>query len=159
MNDKITINIIQPEDADAVYAIEEEVFADNFPWPREWFDDAVSGEDGGYVYVAHYENQLAGFCIMYHNTNMEAHDFHYCKIGNIAVKPEFRGKQIGRALMMQMLKRAAELGLDRIKLETSEKNTAAISLYKSLGFKITDTLPGYYGDAEDGFVMWLHTQA
>jgi ribosomal protein S18 acetylase RimI-like enzyme len=57
-----------------------------------------------------------------------------CYLAELYVKPERRGHGMGRALMEAALAAARERGADRIELGTSETDTAARSLYESLGF-------------------------
>jgi len=51
------------------------------------------------------------------------------------VRPQFRGRRIGLALVQAMIARARELGYTRIELETlPERMEKAVALYRSLGF-------------------------
>lgn len=64
---------------------------------------------------------------------------------NIYVRPQFRSRGIGHAIVRHLVDVARQLGCDKIYLETT---TAARSLYKSIGFK---ELPGIlkYADTEN----------
>jgi ribosomal protein S18 acetylase RimI-like enzyme len=50
--------------------------------------------------------------------------------------PEFRGKGIGRKLILQTLAAAREFGFHRVELTVREDNSNAIELYKQVGFEI-----------------------
>lgn len=80
---------------------------------------------------------------------------------NIAVAPSAQGKGYGRALMQEFLEQSERLNAEEAWLEVRASNTAAISLYESLGFNEIDRRRGYYptrdGGTEDAIVMscWL----
>ena len=75
---------------------------------------------------------------------------------SIAVLPEHRRKGVGRSLMMRALNALREVyGCNSCFLEVRVSNSAAISLYRALGFKITKSIAGYYRDGEPAYVMEL----
>lgn len=61
-------------------------------------------------------------------------------IQNVGVIPEHRGLGLGRALMLQALHGFRDAGMKRVSLEVTANNTAAVSLYQSLGFRIKRTM-------------------
>lgn len=58
-----------------------------------------------------------------------------CELKRMYVKEAYRGKQIGRRLCDAILKKAREIGYLEMKLDSDPELQAAISLYRSLGFK------------------------
>lgn len=64
------------------------------------------------------------------------------EIKRMYVKPEHRGKGLGRALMQQLLDKGKEFGFSSILLETGKFMTAAQHLYRSVGFKERAEYPG-----------------
>ncbi len=60
-------------------------------------------------------------------------------IEDVVVSSSHRGKGIGRKLMEKLLEEAEQLNLDAILLFSGHHRTAAISLYKSLGFTLKDS--------------------
>lgn len=60
-------------------------------------------------------------------------------IEDVVVSGEHRGKGIGRKLMEKLLEQAEERKLNDILLFSGHHRTAAISLYKSLGFILKDS--------------------
>ncbi|CAH0041335.1 unnamed protein product [Clonostachys rhizophaga] len=60
-----------------------------------------------------------------------------CEMKRLFVYPEARGRQVSRALVREVVKRAAEAGYDEILLDTLGKMQAAINLYISEGFEET----------------------
>lgn len=57
-------------------------------------------------------------------------------VDDVVVDTAQRGKGIGRKLMERLLEEGRNLGLDEILLFTGHHRSAAIALYKSLGFNM-----------------------
>jgi GNAT superfamily N-acetyltransferase len=55
-------------------------------------------------------------------------------IQNIGIVPEYRGRRLGEALLLQALHGMYESGLGRALLEVTAHNETAICLYRKLGF-------------------------
>ena len=58
------------------------------------------------------------------------------------VRPAFRRKGIGHALLKALVSAASELGYSRIRLDSGHFMKEAHSLYKSAGFKEIERYPG-----------------
>ena len=58
-----------------------------------------------------------------------------CELKRMYVRPEFRGKGIGRLLAARAIQEAQEIGYTRMRLDTLARLKEAVSLYKSLGFE------------------------
>jgi len=61
--------------------------------------------------------------------------FRHAGVLGMGLLPGYRGKGLGRALLLATLQSARELGLGRIELEVLESNRAAIALYERHGFE------------------------
>ncbi|KAF4991533.1 hypothetical protein FDECE_14007 [Fusarium decemcellulare] len=61
-------------------------------------------------------------------------DLRYCEIKRLFLYSSARGRQVGRKLVKEVLKRAGEEGYDVALLDTLSKMKSAINLYKSEGF-------------------------
>ena len=57
-----------------------------------------------------------------------------CELKRMYVKPDHRGKHIGRLLGEQLITDAREIGYTAMKLDTSTSMHPAIALYTALGF-------------------------
>lgn len=60
-------------------------------------------------------------------------------IEDVVVSSKYRGQGIGRKLMEKLLEQAEISKLDDVLLFSGHHRTAAISLYKSLGFKLKES--------------------
>ncbi|MEP0304625.1 MAG: GNAT family N-acetyltransferase, partial [Maribacter dokdonensis] len=64
---------------------------------------------------------------------------HKGMIEDVVVSSQYRGQGIGRKLMEKLLEHAKQEKLSPVLLFSGHHRTAAISLYKSLGFKLKES--------------------
>lgn len=75
-------------------------------------------------------------------------------ITNVAVSPDCRRQGIGRTLIEELKKRAAQSGLSFITLEARASNAPAIALYEGAGFRQVGVRRDFYtAPAEDAVLM------
>jgi len=98
-------------------------------------------------YVAEYEGKIVGYIIARKENNKLGH------IISIAVHPDYRRIGLGTVLMKKAEDSLRNLGCYRVYLEVRVSNKPAIQLYKKLGYIIVRTIPSYYSDGEDAFLM------
>jgi len=74
----------------------------------------------------------AGFALFFHNysTFLGAPGIY---LEDLFVKPEFRGRGLGKALLAHLAKLAKERGCGRVEWAVLDWNTPSINFYKSLG--------------------------
>ena len=82
----------------------------------------------GRLYLAHYNGELAG-CIALRKLDDNTGEFK-----RVYVKPQFRGKHIGKKMVHKLIEDAKELGYTRLLLDTLPFLETAIQMYKKLGF-------------------------
>ncbi|MFP4023625.1 MAG: ribosomal protein S18-alanine N-acetyltransferase [Thiohalospira sp.] len=75
------------------------------------------------------------------------------RIYSIAIAPEARGMGIGKKLLEYTEQLARKNKIQKITLEVSEKNIAAINLYKKQGYRVVKTRAGYYTDGSSAWIM------
>ena len=129
----------------AVYRIEKASFPQ--PWPFAAFEGFL-GEPG--FLVATVDGVVVGYVIADTVPNAGRTLGH---VKDIAVHPDYRGRGIGARLLGSALTVMREKRASRVKLEVRESNDSAIRLYRRFGFQFRRTLPRYYDDGEDAYVL------
>ncbi len=76
------------------------------------------------------------------------------EILNLAVAPGWRRRGVGKRLVLGLLERWGEGGVDRVFLEVRESNARAIGFYTELGFGRAGERAGYYREpVEDAVIL------
>src|SRR3954447_20385966 len=85
--------------------------------------------------IAEWDGQAAGFAFWFYNySTWQGRPGLYLE--DLFVKPEFRGKGIGKALLLHLAKIAVENNCGRYQWQVLDWNTPALEFYKSLGAEI-----------------------
>jgi ribosomal protein S18 acetylase RimI-like enzyme len=63
--------------------------------------------------------------------------------GPVGTLPAYRQMGLGRAVLLECLRRMRACGMDRVSVSTGETNTPALRLYESVGFKIVNAYCEY----------------
>jgi len=82
------------------------------------------------IYLALDGEEVVGYCSF--SEYREDEGALYIPLLN--VRPDYHGKKVGKALVLQAVKRTIELGWPRLDLYTWPGNTKAVPLYKKCGF-------------------------
>lgn len=98
---------------------------------------------GGALLLARDENGRALGCIGLRPLDRPG----ACEIKRLYVRPEGRGTGAGRALTREVIASAAAAGYREILLDTLPQMTAAIALYRALGF---EEVPAYWNSPLPG---------
>ncbi|MGA8762276.1 MAG: GNAT family N-acetyltransferase [Candidatus Sulfotelmatobacter sp.] len=100
------------------------------------FDQELAGLPGDYappygrLLLAECEDNLAG-CVALHKL-----DPGVCEMKRLYLRPQFRGKGLGRALAERIIAEARQIGYQRMRLDTVEPVMKdAVAMYRKLGFK------------------------
>lgn len=100
------------------------------------FDKELAGLPGDYappsgrLLLAHYENELAG-CVALHKLEPGI-----CEMKRLYLRPQFRGKRLGRVLADRIIAEARGIGYQRMRLDTVEPVMKdAVAMYRKIGFR------------------------
>jgi len=100
------------------------------------FDKELAGLPGGYaapdgrLLLAMFDGQPAG-CVALHKI-----DDHVCEMKRLYVRPQFRGKGLGKALAERIINEARAIGYKKLRLDTVEPvMRTAVGMYRQLGFR------------------------
>jgi hypothetical protein len=75
------------------------------------------------------------------------------RLYSIAIDPDFRGAGIAHRLMLDGETKSEDIGKLFLRLEVNVENTAAISLYKKMGYQPFGIYRNYYEDNNDALRM------
>ena len=113
----------------AVYEkLEHMVVADDAQLRKTLFGERPAAE----VRIAEWQGQPAGFALFFHNysTFLGKPGIY---LEDLFVLPEFRGKGIGKSMLIHLAQLAVERDCGRLEWSVLDWNTPAIEFYKSLG--------------------------
>ena len=103
--------------------------------PEDLRRDGFSGEPRFYVEIAEWDGEPAGFALWFFNySTWQGKPGLYLE--DLFVRPRFRKKGIGKALLVHLAKVAVEKGCGRYQWQVLDWNTPAIEFYESLGAKV-----------------------
>jgi ribosomal-protein-alanine acetyltransferase len=143
----VRFRAMTPVDVAGVGVVERASYP--FPWSEGIFRDCL--RVGYLCRVAECEGAIVAYGIVAMGAG-EAH------ILNICVGEAVRGRGIGRQMLMLLIQRSAEAGMQDVFLEVRPSNLHAIALYQSVGFVEVGRRRGYYqaiDGREDALVLKL----
>jgi len=100
------------------------------------FDQELANLPGEYappsgrLLLAEYEGRLAG-CVALHKLEEGI-----CEMKRLYLRPQFRGKRLGRAIADRIIAEARAIGYGRMRLDTVEPVMKdAVAMYRRIGFR------------------------
>jgi ribosomal-protein-alanine N-acetyltransferase len=140
---QLTIRRSTRDDVPAIMRIENASFGCS-AWGRDDFLDYLAEPETCIFLVAVAGGVVAGYIIGFYRHNR-------AEVDSVAVKHSHRGRCVAAALMARLMNLLRRRGFSILKLTVRLENTAAIALYRKLGFVRERRINGYY---EDGAPAW-----
>ena len=150
--DYLYVTVREATDADipAILELENLCFVD--PWKRENVLYEMHENPVSNVWVIELEikeqnaKSVVGFCDYWHT-------FDSATIAQIAVHPQLQRKQLGSAMMDEIINDCYAKKVQTLTLEVRANNEKAINFYLKHGFKKELVKPQYYKDGTDAIYM------
>ena len=141
----VNIRPARPADLDAVCASAgSEPFASH--WSRAQYEEEIGSDRG--LFAVMDDGGIRGYFVL-RKVLPEA------QLADIAVRPQDRGRGLGRALLEHAAATARCWGCAKLCLEVSAANEPALRLYRGAGFQIVGRRPKFYNDRSDAILMDL----
>jgi ribosomal-protein-alanine N-acetyltransferase len=141
----VTLRPATENDLAAIHAIERESFGD--PWAIDGFRDLLDHQRAKIEVAVDATGTLLGYAVAWYVADES-------EIANIAVAPTARRRGVGKLLLDQILRAAAQFGAKTVFLEVRESNDEAKKLYEARGFSIAGRRTDYYRKPdEDALIM------
>jgi ribosomal-protein-alanine N-acetyltransferase len=146
----LSTRIIQTHDLAFLMAIQS-ACPEIAQWTLVDYARVVQGDMAGWV--TEQKGEVAGFIVARRvSSDLE--------ILNFAVRPDWRSRGIGRALLGQALSWSTTFQGQRAFLEVRASNLAALRFYQHNGFEVTGRRPRYYSaPIEDALVLTAQIKA
>jgi len=145
----MTLRAATADDVAAVVALESMLFGPD-AWSEAQVREELTGErrSAWVVSGAGADATVFGYAV-----TLAAGDV--VDLQRVAVHPEHQRRGLARLLLDAAVASARADGADRMLLEVSAANTAALALYETAGFEEIDRRRRYYRDETDAVVMRL----
>jgi len=132
-------------DLKSIFSIEKDVFSEEH-WSMKMIENELNGTSGETTLVIERSKVILGYCMVRFFENE-------VNIINMAIKPSYQGKGLGKLLLDYLLEHTPSKS--SVFLEVKQGNFPAINLYLSFGFEEIGTRNSYYQDGSNALVMCL----
>ena len=97
-------------------------------YPHNFFEPRML--DSGLYLGVHRQGELVAMA----GLHVRSERYQAAALGNVATRPDWRGRGLGRAITAALCRRLLDRGIERIGLNVREANLAGRALYEGLGF-------------------------
>lgn len=142
----------QPGDLDALLEIEQQVFSSD-RISRRRMRHWISADNRTFIVCTTDQAPatVAAYILFFYRQNTDT-----ARLYSIAVSEKFRGHGIARQLMARGERDIQKRGRRCVQLEVRPDNSAAITLYHSLGYQTFGNYPAFYEDGQDALRLRKH---
>ena len=146
MEIEVKVERAEPKDLDEIYEIEVECFGRESynKWIYKW----LLRDERTIFLKAVRDETILGFIV----GRVERSGKRLVgRIYTLNVRPELRGKGIGKLLMTIIEESFKREGCEEIILEVAVDNLPALNLYRRMGYRLVEKLENYYGAGRDAY--------
>jgi diamine N-acetyltransferase len=139
----VTIRPARPNDAALIFALVRELadyerLAHEVDATQDQISAALFGDQPKlFCDIASWQSEPVGFAIWFFNFST-FRGRHGLYLEDIFVRPAFRGKGIGKALMRHLARHCVDKGLARFEWTVLDWNKPSIEFYRSIGAKVLE---------------------
>ena len=143
----INIRSAMPSDTRVIYALVRELavyenLLDVVDATERMIGDALFGQSPrAFCELAEWDGQVVGFSLWFYNFST-FRGRHGIYLEDLFVRPDFRGKGLGKALIVSLARRCVAENLARFEWSVLDWNAPSIAFYKALGATMQDDWTG-----------------
>ena len=143
----INIRSAMPSDTRVIYALIRELavyenLLDVVDATERMIGDALFGQSPrAFCELAEWDGQVVGFSLWFYNFST-FRGRHGIYLEDLFVRPDFRGKGLGKALIVSLARRCVAENLARFEWSVLDWNAPSIAFYKALGATMQDDWTG-----------------
>jgi ribosomal protein S18 acetylase RimI-like enzyme len=138
MIEAAAIRKAEPDDIEAIVAIEKRCFTEATAYPKSQLSYLIYKANSTCL-VETYAEVIRGFVVVLYRKGTGGG-----YLETLDVDPAYQGQGIGLRLLFAAEEEMKRRGLSFSQLEVSEGNKTAIALYQKVGYKPKKRLAGYY---------------
>ena len=143
----INIRSAMPSDTRVIYALIRELavyenLLDVVDATERMIGDALFGQSPrAFCELAEWDGEVVGFSLWFYNFST-FRGRHGIYLEDLFVRPDFRGKGLGKALIVSLARRCVAENLARFEWSVLDWNAPSIAFYKALGATMLDDWTG-----------------
>jgi GNAT superfamily N-acetyltransferase len=143
----INIRSAMPSDTRVIYALVRELavyenLLDVVDATERMIGDALFGQSPrAFCELAEWDGEVVGFSLWFYNFST-FRGRHGIYLEDLFVRPDFRGKGLGKALIVSLARRCVAEDLARFEWSVLDWNAPSIAFYKALGATMQDDWTG-----------------
>ena len=143
----INIRSAMPSDTRVIYALIRELavyenLLDVVDATERMIGDALFGQTPrAFCELAEWDGEVVGFSLWFYNCST-FRGRHGLSLEDLFVRPDFRGKGLGKALIVSLARRCVAENLARFEWSVLDWNAPSIAFYKALGATMQDDWTG-----------------
>ena len=132
---------------DECWRLDQRCFVDGEAYSRDTFEYLLTSPESVAYRAVTSDGLMVGFIVGLVEPQHTGH------ITTLGVAPEHRRRRIAERMLMRVEESFRRRQARTIRLEVRSVNSGAQSLYRSLGYTVTQRLPRYYSNGGDGLLM------